>query len=173
MHLLPLVAPIAIFAAIAWRWGNDVHMILAAIAQIHRQAICSILPTECKCNCAPVSFVEGLDVVYGENNKGRGLNGRDINAGFRGEYTYLVERRTDDPHRAVRGFSITYTRHTDHNAADLAKGARGLYRYLNAHYHDGRPIKSVFLSEARQGDGSTEDINKDRGGVYLYLCWNY
>jgi hypothetical protein len=67
---------------------------------------------------------------------------------------------------------------------DLAKGAGGDYRYLRLERDGGTKIREVRL--LRRGDeadfavvralgfdGASDDINKGRGGDYLYIVWKY
>lgn len=65
----------------------------------------------------------------------------------------------------------------DLNADDLCKGDARHERfvYLNAHYSlsNGSPIKRVSLSEKKEGDKYTMNLNEDRGGRCLYLNWWY
>ena len=61
----------------------------------------------------------------------------------------------------------------------MSKGdGKSLYRYLCAFYSgsDDSRITRVWLSRTagtKEGDGRTADLNKTRGGDFLYLCWEY
>ncbi|KAG8712767.1 hypothetical protein FRC08_014114 [Ceratobasidium sp. 394] len=122
-----------------------------------------------------MNFIQRLEVVYEHTNNA--VDGEDINKGFGGEYIYLVPRYTSNPKEAARGFSVVTSVQEDWCATDISTGdGRALYRYIQAHYRpegDGRPITSVHLQEQLMGDGHTGDLNKGRGGRYLYLCWKY
>lgn len=67
----------------------------------------------------------------------------------------------------------------DLDADDISKGdGKDLYRYIHAHYRPNgdwanKAIEKVYLTEEPMGDGHTADLNKDRGGRFLYLCWTY
>jgi hypothetical protein len=92
---------------------------------------------------------------------------------------YLVPEYTYKPEEAAYAFSLLTTYNDDLCAADLSKGdGKDLFRYIRTHYQHGstRAITKVWLSTVRgttEGDGRTDDLNKDRGGRYLYLCWQY
>ncbi|KAH7333031.1 S1/P1 nuclease [Rhizoctonia solani] len=60
MRLSTLTASAALLATPAWSWGDEGHKMTAALAQIHllpsaRQAVCSILPSDSKCNLANIA----------------------------------------------------------------------------------------------------------------------
>lgn len=97
-----------------------------------------------------------------------------------GQYVYLVRRYTTSRAEAALGFSVHTSYIEDLNAKDISKGdGKELYRYIHTHYRPGgpsggyRPVGQVYLSETPMGDGHTDDLNKDRGGRFLYLCWTY
>ncbi|KAL4067473.1 hypothetical protein V8B97DRAFT_1918959 [Scleroderma yunnanense] len=122
-----------------------------------------------------VNYVRTVEVVYGDSSGS--LGEEDINKGFGGQYVYLKPKYTFSRNDAARGFSFHTTYVEDLCANDLSKGdGKDLYRYIHAHYRpngDGRPIGQVYLSTIEDGDGHTADLNRDRGGRYLYLCWKY
>ncbi|PPQ65109.1 hypothetical protein CVT24_003070 [Panaeolus cyanescens] len=122
-----------------------------------------------------MSYIKSLRVVYGDNRKA--VSGEDINKGFGGEYSYLVPVYTENPSEAATAFSITITSMEELNADDLCKGdgKHERFVYLNAHYSlsNGPPIKRLSLSEKEEGIGYTIDLNKGRGGRFLYLNWWY
>lgn len=88
-----------------------------------------------------------------------------------------MPKYTGDRREAACAFSLHTSYIEDLCANDISKGdGKDLYRYIQAHYHpdnEGKKVvKSVTLNESQVGDGQTADLNKDRGGRYLYLCWN-
>lgn len=96
-----------------------------------------------------------------------------------GEYSYITEEHTDKRSEAASGFQVEITKIEDFHAADLSKGdGKEYFRYLHAIYTYGgiAAITRVWLSTTKdttEGDGRTEDINRNRGGDFLYLCWEY
>ncbi|KAH0604005.1 uncharacterized protein H6S33_007036 [Morchella sextelata] len=123
-----------------------------------------------------MKYVCGIDVVYGDSSNA--IDGEDINKGFGGQYVYLVPRYTTHRNKAASGFSLYTSYIEDWCANDISKGD-GLetFRYINTHYYlnnsNMRVVGSVYLREKEMGDGNTDDLNKDRGGRYLFLCWKY
>lgn len=144
-----------------------------------------------------MKYVSRVEVVYGDNTNA--IDGEDINKGFGSklidvlhinsslilivylvstEYVYLVAKYTEDSSKAASGFSVHTTYVEDLDANDIAKGdGLDLYRYIHNHYYyensDMPLVGSVYLKEDVMGDGHTDDLNKDRGGRFLYLCWTY
>lgn len=125
-----------------------------------------------------MSYVSRVEVVYGDSSNA--IDGQDINSGFGGQYVYLVAKYTFSRAEAALGFSLHTSYIEDLNGNDLSKGdGRDLYRYIHTHYRPGgpsggyRPVEKVYLSESPMGHGHTDDLNKDRGGRFLYLCWTY
>lgn len=69
----------------------------------------------------------------------------------------------------------------DPNRLDLAKGAGGAFRYLLPFCNPQTADRICALGLLRSSEavgtppegytGMTSDINKDRGGSYLYLVW--
>ncbi|KAK0186213.1 hypothetical protein F5146DRAFT_1069856 [Armillaria mellea] len=126
-------------------------------------------------------YVQSVEVVYGDSSGS--LGDQDINKGFGGQYVYLVPKYTPNRSEAARAFSFHTTDVEDMCADDLSKGdGLALFRYLHAHYRpnddDWRPpIRNVWLTEektpSRDENGRTDDLNKDRGGRFLFLCWAY
>ncbi|EUC58377.1 hypothetical protein RSOL_250110 [Rhizoctonia solani AG-3 Rhs1AP] len=124
-----------------------------------------------------MNYVAGLSVRYGD--KDGTIDGEDINKGFGGLYVYLTEYRTASRAGAARGFELAMSSTEDSSASanDISKGD-GLqyFRYIKTIYSPtgaNCPVRSVHLRESFDGfDGHTEDLNKGRGGRFLYLCWN-
>jgi hypothetical protein len=139
------------------------------------------------------SYIKTVHVRY--KNSFLSLGNEDINSGFGGvtsdlfcitsfltvniigEYVYLVPEYTSNVQEAAFAFSLLTTYNADINAADISKGdGKDLFRYIRTHYrHDkSQVITKVWLARHTPGgDGHTDDLNKDRGGDYLYLCWEY
>ncbi|CAG2165231.1 unnamed protein product [Oppiella nova] len=122
-------------------------------------------------------FVKSIGVNIGQYNN-QGCLPQDINKGFKGEYVWLRPEYTTNKRKAATGFHIMISGERLYDAndvhhRDLAIGAGGQYRYLIAEYNGPNKITTVWLSEDKQGCGSTGDINAGRGGRYLYLCWSY
>lgn len=96
-----------------------------------------------------------------------------------GQYSYIIQEYTDKRSEAASAFIFEKTQVEDFHAADLSKGdGRKYFRYLHAFYTYGgyAAITRVWLSRTRdttEGDGRTTNINQDRGGDSLYLCWEY
>lgn len=94
-----------------------------------------------------------------------------------GQYVYLVPEYTSDRSQAAHAFSLLTTYQEDLCAADMSRGdGKELYRYLCAFYNgsDDSRITKVWLSrteDTKEGDGRTADLNRNRGGDFLYLCW--
>jgi hypothetical protein len=88
-----------------------------------------------------------------------------------------MDIRTEE---AKTGFEIVIQGNADNRYDDLAKGAKGDFRYLiPIKERDEKLITTAVLY--RSGDapnlgsiysGHTIDINKGRKGDFLYLCWN-
>ncbi|KIY51637.1 hypothetical protein FISHEDRAFT_56548 [Fistulina hepatica ATCC 64428] len=124
-----------------------------------------------------MSYIRAVEIVYGDSNDS--IGGQDINKGFGGEYVYLVPKYVVQRKFAACGFSLHTSYVEDLNANDISRGdGKELYRYIHSHYKPGGPrggkaVGDVWLSEEQEGQGCTDDLNKDRGGRLLYLCWNY
>ena len=93
-----------------------------------------------------------------------------------GEYVYVRPLYTSERNEAACGFSVLTTYQQDLNADDYSAGdGKDLYRYLCTHKrHDkSQVVTRIYLSSKQDGDGFTDDLNKDRGGRYFYLNWMY
>ncbi|KAJ8073636.1 hypothetical protein PM082_011914 [Marasmius tenuissimus] len=123
-------------------------------------------------------YVKTVSVEYGYMS-GSSTDHHDINKGMGGECSYIKPEYTDKRSEAAFGFEVEVTKIEDFHAADLSKGDRMTYfRYLHAFYtYGGLPaITKVWISTVKdttEGDGRTGDINRNRGGESLYLCWEY
>ncbi|KAH6870917.1 hypothetical protein B0T10DRAFT_611422 [Thelonectria olida] len=137
----------------------------------------------------PADFVSAIEVIYtDDNNKPQHtlteLDGADpdINKGFKGKYVWLRLRHATKPEEMVNHIWRDYLDNPlPDRGDDLSAGAGGLYRYLQWS-HDMRAkyfVSSVFVwrSSKEQNSppagyaGKTDDINKGRGGDFLYLVW--
>lgn len=85
---------------------------------------------------------------------------------------------------AATNVRITIQSENDPKYQDLAKGAGGDYRYLRIEKDGSQKITNIRLLRRKEDtsfetikalgfDGYSTDINKGRGGDYLYLVWNY
>ncbi|KAI0597311.1 hypothetical protein F4775DRAFT_593444 [Biscogniauxia sp. FL1348] len=138
------------------------------------------------------SYISGIKVMYGKNppshyiseiNKGV----PDINRKFGGEYVWLVPEWTDDRDKAVTYFDVRITRSSQAGMSDLAKGARGDYRYLvpKVDVHIEKKLRRLALYRKSNREGPIQmsdikdrgytdfstDINAGRRGDYLHLIW--
>ncbi|KAF3904554.1 hypothetical protein ABW21_db0202022 [Orbilia brochopaga] len=122
-------------------------------------------------------YIKTVSVVYG--SRPGDADPHDVNQGMGGEYTWIVPEYTSKRSEAASGFQVEITKVKDLHAPDLSKGdGREYFRYLHAFYTFGgiAAITRVWLSTTKgtnEGHGRTEDINKGRGGNFLYLCWEY
>ncbi|KAG6848067.1 hypothetical protein H0H93_003670 [Arthromyces matolae] len=139
---------------------------------------------------APKSFIKGIKVVYTDretqapSTRIRDMNGGsdDINHGQAGKYVWLVAETTTIAADAVTHIDLVITGSEDKRYDDLAKGAKGKYRYLipTRQYGDSvfmtglrlyRSQSEIFHGGIDLYSRFTDDINAGRGGDYLYLIW--
>lgn len=116
-------------------------------------------------------WVKDIDVIYGSSNYS--TLPQDINKGFQGEYVFLKPIYTANRSEAATKFKLKIVMFAL-PYRDLAKGTGGSYRYLLP-VNDldvNRKITRIWLSGDQEGDGYTGDINRGRGGRYLYLNWS-
>lgn len=112
------------------------------------------------------------------------MAGGDINRGFGGKFIYLQPLWTKHSAAAVGDISVRTSGSFPQWAkkrglTDLAKGAGGDFRFLDVKHGAGfeSGITEITLWEKRLyaiphgWDGMTQDINKGRGGRFLYLVW--
>ncbi len=118
-------------------------------------------------------FVKRIDVEYCELCPEYYLR-EDINKGYGGDYVWLRPIYTYKSSEAVNYFHVEIYNHQRYETiGDLARGAGGAYRYLvPSNSGCGDKIRDVWLSDLQNGRGFTKDINKGRGGRYLFLNWN-
>ena len=143
-----------------------------------------------------VRYVKTIHVQY--DNPSNAIEGGNVNRGVEsaGEYhshllfellqitwaiatdVYLVAEYAP-PQEAASGFSLLTTYNEDLTASSLSKGdGKPLHHYIRILYsHDrSQVVAKVWFSrtkDTQEGDGRTSDINRDRGGEPLYLCWEY
>ncbi|OXV09573.1 hypothetical protein Egran_02664 [Elaphomyces granulatus] len=109
-------------------------------------------------------------------------NNGDINAGQKGKYVWLSPKWSSESSNAVSNIRIIIQKENDPNFEDLAKGAGGDYRYLRLEKNESDKIHALRLLRRKDEvnyetihalgfDGFSTDINKGRGGDYLYLVW--
>jgi len=122
-----------------------------------------------------ILYISGLHVTYtwGDANVPQGHLAEDINKGFGGAYVWLEPIYTDNADEAASGFHFWHQSTKDEDYDDLAKGAGGDWRYIKS-LHDGEgKVTGVHLTEDNtKYEHCTEDLNRKRGGRYLYLCWD-
>ncbi|KAE8144795.1 hypothetical protein BDV25DRAFT_145266 [Aspergillus avenaceus] len=112
----------------------------------------------------------------------------DINNGHGGFFTWLVPRWTETPSKAITSLSILISDSEHRNYNDMALNLPKGHRYVIPERDGDKPITKVGLYrtpdehtseeiEARIRESGytnyTTDINKNRGGDYLYLVWAY
>ncbi|XP_021950037.1 uncharacterized protein LOC110847405 [Folsomia candida] len=135
-------------------------------------------------------FLSGIEVVYTKDNSSKPdsiiseVNGKnaDLNAGFGGDYIWLVPKWTSRLDQGLTSLRIELQNTEDKAFKDLAKGAGGLYRYLKTvkDVTVKKRISEVALWRTDKADeipgghpweGCTSDINQYRKKDYLYICW--
>lgn len=145
------------------------------------------------CSVRQIPLIKDIQVVYTQQSIDRPQNlitetsggSPDINNGFGGKYVWLVPIWTSSKDESVT--NIHFVKQEDHNDAykDLAAGTGGEYRYLKmmkdtSHTRIKRvgllrspKSKYIFGDRHKYGwDECTDDINSDRKGDWLHLCWN-
>jgi len=118
-----------------------------------------------------LTYIAGFAVTYGGETAPDGHLPENINEGYGGSTVWLAPLTTNNRAQAARGFKFwrQYIFGAK-NIPNLSKGAGGPFRYIKALYKGDHVVTSVYLSEHR-GNQCTTDINKGRKGRYLYLCW--
>ncbi|XP_035701757.1 uncharacterized protein LOC118433684 [Folsomia candida] len=134
------------------------------------------------------NYLSWIDIIYGNEssqippNNIAEVTGKtaDINAGFGGDYVWLVPEWSSRLDEGVTSLRIDVQEKEDKVSKNLAKGAGGLFRYLRVIRdisHKEKIIEVALLRTANEivGDSyweeCTQDINKYRMKDYLYLCW--
>ncbi|KAI1182489.1 hypothetical protein F5B17DRAFT_185212 [Nemania serpens] len=112
----------------------------------------------------------------------------DINAGFGGKYVWLHPEWTSVKDEAMSNLSFKKSSTPVRNYNDLAMGAGGNFRYIQASRGGSEGITKVGLFRVKQQlppdeiqsrieqSGFTHyssDMNEGRSGDYLYLLWAY
>jgi len=109
----------------------------------------------------------------------------DVNYGYDGKRAYLVPEYTDDPDKACIGFEAVVTDTEAPLLNSLAGGGRGRFRYLIPVRDNGsnKKVVEVGLMRLKSSSGSSEvaleqkfdamtrDLNKQRGGDWLYVVY--
>ena len=97
-------------------------------------------------------------------------------------YTYLYPVYTLDAKKACTSFTFLYQCTKDDRYDDLGKGTSKIYRYVAPVVSSGEEkissvaqwrcgsSKTLTNIKARGYDGTTGDINRDRGD-YIYVVW--
>ncbi|KZO91091.1 hypothetical protein CALVIDRAFT_542142 [Calocera viscosa TUFC12733] len=136
-------------------------------------------------------FLDDLEVLYSDEAVGEPRlavreawdQGADINKGFGGKYVWLIPHYTREESHGSTSWAIMITNIVQSGRADLAKGAGGYFRYLDRYSvrEKAERIREVYLIRGKEHleeaktkgwiSGHTDDINRDRGGDYLYLVW--
>ncbi|KAK1147353.1 hypothetical protein N8T08_001433 [Aspergillus melleus] len=136
------------------------------------------------------SYLHDIDVVYGSDKSNEpsnsiqvvDANNGDINAGYGGEFVWLVPKWSFESDNAVSGVRIIIQGDSDGSFKDLAKGAGGKFRYLRLERSGGEKITDIRLLRRDDEvswdtvkslgfDGISSDINDGRGKSFLYLVW--
>lgn len=137
------------------------------------------------------SFLRGLTVHYEDKHVNyndfvqlhghefdRNNNFNDINKGFGGKFVYLKPEWTTNGQDAVDNVQIIIQGSSLPGFDDLAKGAGGDFRYaLTQNRGATEKISEIVLWEGELfstpvgWNARTIDINRGRGGRFLYLVW--
>ncbi|KAI0696445.1 hypothetical protein BC835DRAFT_1271922 [Cytidiella melzeri] len=138
----------------------------------------------------PIRFVKDIEVHYGDHpsdapaNRVLELSGGndDINYQYGGKYVWIVPTFTYNAALAATRFDLFIQKDAHSGWSDLAKGAGGDYRYLEAVPDTNNSSKLTDLKLYRSNNavgafplpytGHTSDINSNRGKTYLYLIWS-
>ncbi|KAL4935950.1 hypothetical protein BDV06DRAFT_217035 [Aspergillus oleicola] len=106
----------------------------------------------------------------------------DINNGFGGKFVWLVASYHNNRPTAISDIRIVITDNEKPGQLDLARGAGGLFRYLETTTNGGSKVAELRLLRRKEPatretfhglgyTGWTNDINDGRGGDFLYLVW--
>ncbi|OXA54418.1 Beta-D-xylosidase 3 [Folsomia candida] len=134
------------------------------------------------------NFLSGIDIIYGNESSQippdniAEVTGKtaDINAGFGGDYVWLVPEWSSRLDEGVTSLRIDVQEKEDQVSKNLAKGAGGLFRYLRVIRDISHKEKIIEVALVRKDneivadsywEECTQDINKYRMKDYLYLCW--
>ncbi|KAG6849087.1 hypothetical protein C0991_012153, partial [Blastosporella zonata] len=144
---------------------------------------------------SPKQFIQDITVVYGDHpsdapsDRVREWFGGsdDINYGYGGQYVWIVPKYTTQVSQALTSFDLVIQSNADARYNDVSKGAGGDYRYLIPVKQSNKDffISDITLARSDKDLSSsvgnltwhdlpqahTQDINKGRGGSYLYLVW--
>uniref|UniRef100_T1IV27 Uncharacterized protein n=1 Tax=Strigamia maritima TaxID=126957 RepID=T1IV27_STRMM len=142
------------------------------------------------CTVRAMNFLKTISVVYTEDAVSKPSNSlvevdgwnTDINDGFNGDYVWLVPVWTTNPAEAATSIEVIIQGHRNDHYSDMAKGAVGSFRYLKM-IHDfvsTQRITKLKLWRTPHRDVTpstrgwkhwTGDINVNRKGDFLYVCW--
>ena len=121
-----------------------------------------------------VRYVHGISVLYGNTGA---PSYTDINEGFHGKEVQIKPIWTYDKSKAASGFELVISDIEDNttNNENIANGSGGKFRYIIPKYTSYAPkITDILIVQDRQQDmNCTDDINKERLGPHLYLCWEF
>jgi hypothetical protein len=105
----------------------------------------------------------------------------DINKKFGGKYIYIRPFLTMDRSKAICSVTVLITKTEDKSRVNLATGAKGDFRYVDVNRDANLPpvtMLLLFRSDKKQREpppgfnGMSGDINRGRGGDFLYLIWS-
>jgi len=139
-----------------------------------------------------LEFVSNIKVVYGNSEfekpddclKDVQGGSSDINAGYGGNYVWLVPEWSTTVKDACTGFDVVIKDAGDPNSPpDLAKGAGGHFRFLVPvrDSRNGEKVVAIALLRSTPNYGSFEqsvgynrishDLNRHRGGDFLHVVY--
>jgi len=124
------------------------------------------------------TYVKGIESLYRHDNfvPPPGFLHQDTNEGFGGDWIYCGPIITSVEAEACTGFKfLLYEQHNlpPFSTGDLSRNAGGNDRHI-VPLNDPAGKKVTRISWVNfPSDQTTEDINQNRGGLYLYLKWHY
>jgi len=141
-------------------------------------------------NIRKLHFLKGFHVVYTQDKVSKpeesvqevhGLNA-DINEGFGGDFVWLLPIWTTRLSEGASGIELIIQSEENKDYQDLAKGTGGEFRYLKMIRDASSRKRITEIKLFRTTNESlkpsdlgypnySEDINKNRRGDFLYLCW--
>ncbi|CDF33130.1 unnamed protein product [Chondrus crispus] len=129
-------------------------------------------------------FMLYKDGLSGESKNVERENWGDINRGYGGKYVFLEPVWVDDISQGADNISVQISGGVpgwtkERGQQDMAMGAGGDYRFLDIWHR--RDVKEKIVDVVLWGGqlvripdgwtGMTGDLNKGRGGRYLYIVW--
>ncbi|KAL2819611.1 hypothetical protein BDW59DRAFT_164937 [Aspergillus cavernicola] len=137
-----------------------------------------------------MGWVGDLFPAYGDHESEKpdntipvlGDGSSDINAGFGGKFVWLVASYHNNRLSAMSDIKVVITDAEKPGQMDLAKGAGGLFRYLETTTSGSSKVAELRLLRRKEQvtretihglgyNGWTSDINGGRGGDFLHLVW--